>query len=194
MVNPGSPFNTFANTARGFVDDPIGSLLRGVDNGQRVPVTKTKTAYSLTLHAVVGNRRGVIGAVHEISTAQSLQVDEEWEVDALARGLPRELVPQVVTGRSFTLNRYELYSATLAQVFGAPELITLADHLGPVSLRLMWKDPNPSDFGAILANTQMSVYEYTGCYLTQMTMSASMSSIIVGTNAQLMWTSIRRLQ
>lgn len=180
---------------QGFKDDPKGFLLRGVDSGQRVPVTKTKTAYGLTIHARVGNRRGVIGAVHEISAQQALQVDDEFEVDANARGLPRELIPQIVGSRTLTLRRYDLYTATLEQVFGTPELITLADQIGPVSLRFMWKSPQPSDVGAIVANSNtLAIYEYLDCYITNLGQTVSMQNVIVGREATLIWRNVRRIQ
>ena len=180
---------------QGFKDDPIGTLLRGVDNGQRVPVTKTRTAYSLTIHAVVGQKRGVVGAIHEISTRQRQAVDEEWEVDPLGRGLPRELVPQAIEGRTITLRRYDLYAATIEQIFGAPELITLADQLGPVSLRLMWKVPNSGDIDLITQQqSTISVYEYTDCWITDLGRTMSTANIIVGADATLIWRNCRRLQ
>lgn len=180
---------------RGFKDDPIGFLLRGVDNGQRVPVTRTRTAYSLTIHATVGNRRGVIGAVHEISTRQRQDIEEEFEVNSLGTGLPRELIPQNVTGRSIQLSRYDLYKSTLEQVFGTPELITLADQLGPVSLRMMWKNPNSGDIDLVTqSQSTISVYEYTDCYITDLTRTVSMGNVIVGTGASLTWRGCRPLQ
>jgi len=187
--------NPFTAPLRAFRDDPMGTLLRGVDNGQRSPVTCVKTRYALTLHAQVGNRRGVIGAVHDIAHSQSLIVDEEYEVDQLATGLPRELVPQIVANRTLTLQRYDLYTATIEQIFGTPELFTLADQTGPISLRMMWKDPNPSSVAAIVqAQSAVSVYEFTHCYITSLGRTARTDNAIVGTNATLVWGNIRRLQ
>jgi hypothetical protein len=181
---------------QGFKSDPIGFLTRGVDNGQRVPQTKTKTSFSLTIHAVVGQRRGVIGAVQEIGVRQRQTIDEEYEIDSVGLGLPRELVPQTIEGRTITLRRYDLYQATLEQVFGAPELITLADQLGPVSLRFMWRNPNFGDIDLITQQQEtMAVYEYTDCWITDLgrTMSAS-GDIIVKADATLVWRNCRRLQ
>ena len=190
--------NSAASPLRAFQGDPLQvakNLLQGVDNGQRVPVTATKTSYGLTIHAVVGNKRGVIGAIHEIAPSQALQLDEEWEVNANGKGIPRELIPQILTGRTLALQRYDLYKSTLEQVFGTPELITLADQLGPVSVRFMWRNPNPSDIGAVLQSTPLiSVYEFVDVYITALTRPISAGNIIVGTNATMTWRDIRRLQ
>jgi hypothetical protein len=179
-----------------FFDDPIGTILRQTDNGQRVPVTRTKTAYSLTIHARVGTRQGVIGAIHEISTRQRQDVDEEYEVDALGQGLPREMVPQIVSSRTIQLRRYDLYSATIEQVFGAPtELVTLANQIGPVSLRFMWKAPTANDLNLLLPNqTQLVAFEYTDCYITDLGRTVSTSDIIVKADASLVWRNCRQLQ
>src|SRR5687768_146493 len=169
-----------------FLDDPVGTLLRGTDNGQRIPVSKTVTSYALTIHATVGLRRGVVGAIHEISTAQTLAIDEEYEIDALARGFPRELIPQIVSGRTITVQRYDLYRSTLEQVFGEPELVTLADQTGPLSLRLTWRAPEPSSIvGAFVRDpaSQLSVFEFSNVYIQNLGRTISMNNVIVGSNA-----------
>lgn len=183
--------------ARAFLDDPIESLRRGIDNGQRVPDTATETSYALTLHARVGNKRGQIGAVHNISLRQHLTVDEEFEVDLFGRGLPRELIPQIVSGRTIQLQRYELYRASMSEIFGAPELLTLADQTGTISLRFTTKAPQPSSIlGAFIRDpsSQMRVYEFIDCYIVDMGKTYSTDRVIVGAEASLIWRNLIRLQ
>lgn len=169
-----------------------------------IPVTRTRTSYTLTLHATSGKRRGVIGAVHELSYDQGMQVEDLFEVDGFAKGLPRELVPQILSSRTLKLARYDLYTATIEQIFGRPELITLADQLGPVSLRMIWKDPepqlvvDPSTVGVtniqnFLPIPALHAYEFTDCFITSLGRTISTQNRIVGANATLNWRSIRQL-
>lgn len=182
--NPLGPLKAFAN-------DPLSQLRSGIDNGQRVPVTKTMTSYSMTIHARVNGKQGVIGAVHEIGLNQTQTIDEEYEVDSLGKGIPREIIPQILSSRTLTLQRYELYTATMEQVFGQPALITLADQVSPVSVRLLFKRPEPSDVAAVLQNnSKMTAYEFTNCTISNLTKTYSMGNIIVGANATLIWRDI----
>jgi hypothetical protein len=185
----GSPF-------RAFRDDPKGTLLKMADSGQRVPITTTKTSFSLTIHATSANRRGVIGAVSEISVRQSFVVDEEYDVHVDGRGLPRELVPQIMSSRTLRLNRYDLYTQTLEQVFGSPtEIILSAKAIGPISMRLTWRPPERSTLGAIVvAQSTTSVYEYGDCYITDIGRTMSTNNVIVGADATLVWRTLRQLQ
>lgn len=185
---------------RAFLNDPIGTIQRGVDNGQRIPVTRTKTSYALTIHAIVGNRRGVIGAINRIGVKEVRGVDEEYEVETFNRGLPRELIPQLLSGRTISLKRYELYTQTIRQVFAAQyipggELITLLDQSSPFSVRLSWKSPEPTDLGAIARGVpQTRVYEYVNCYFTDMGNEVSTGEVIVQAEATMVWGNVRPLQ
>lgn len=184
---------------KAFLDDPIGTLQRGQDNGQRIPNTRTKTSFALTIHAIVGNRRGVIGGINRIAVRQSRTVEEEYEVESFARGLPRELIPQILSNRIVTLKRYELYKATIKQVFAAEyvpggELLTLLDQTSPFTIRLSWSDPEPTDLGAIARNVpQRHVYEYMNCYFTDMGEEVSTTDVIVQADATMVWGNIRQL-
>lgn len=181
---------------RQFIDDPLGSSKQILESGHGVPDTSTVTSYALRLHARVGNRRAVIGAVHEIALDQSRQVDEEYEVNALGTGLPRELTPQNVSTRTLTLRRYDLYAQTIEQLFGSPELLTLADQLGPLSMRLSWQSPQAGSLSASLLNqptARTRVYEFVDCYITTLGRTVSTDNVIVGANASMVWRTIRRL-
>lgn len=184
------------NKAREFLGDPLAFVRNNQDNGQRVPVTATRTSYGMTLHAKVGNKRGVIGAAHELAVNQNMTIDEEFEVDALATGLPRELVPQIVTGRTLNLQRYELWTQTMSQVFGTPELITLADQRGAFSVRVSWKQPGGSQVGSIFDPSlapEQRVYEFMQCYISSWGQTMSMNNTINGANATIVWRTCRRL-
>lgn len=186
----------FTEPFRAFVDDPIGKLTRSPDNGNRAPQTKVQTSYSILLKAQVGAKRAIIGAVHEFSPQQTLSVDEEFEVNSFGKGLPRELVPQALTGRTIRLARYELYQESIEAVFGLPELLTLADQTGPISLILSWKDPNATALTNFLpqtVNTQRNrAIIFSGCYLTSLGKTYSTQNVIVGADATLVWTNIQK--
>lgn len=163
------------------------------------PQTRTQTAYALTIHATVGNRRGRIGAIHELGQSQSRTVEERFEICSNAVGLPIELVPQIVTGRTLTINRYDLYGSTMEEVFGFPNALhMLSAQTAPISLRLSWRDPNGSALGAALNpnffSPSVKVLEFYDCYFTQIGRTVSMDSIIVQANASLVWRKVRQLQ
>ena len=197
--------NSLVAPFRGFKDDPLGSLLRAADTGQRLPETRTKTSYALTLHATAGNRRGVIGAVHDVSTRQGYQVEEEYEINAQGRGLPRELVPQLVSTRTLTLRRYDLYTKTMEQVFGLEGYfdpseplgpLGLVDQIGPISMRMTWKTPEPLSVASVFLSpkNELVVYEYCDCYITELGRTVSTGDVIVKADATMVWRSVRRLQ
>lgn len=182
---------------QGFKDDPLGSLQRGVDNSAGVPNTRTRTSYALTLHARVGKKVGVIGAVHEIVSSQSLQLDEVYEVNALSKGVPRELIPQILSRRSMNIGRHDLYASTIETVFGLPaELALVEQTLGPVSIRWQWKVPGNAYEALALPQLtpRMAIYEFVDGYLTTLTRTANANNVIVGTQGVLTWRTIRQLQ
>lgn len=170
--DPLDPIKKLGRDSKAFLDDPFNKPAPELDSGQRVPVTKQRTAFSLTLHASSGNRRGVIGAVKSIAWGQSQNVDEVYEVNSLTRGLPVELVPQLLQSRTIKLNRYELYDDTIFKVFGNPGIM-LIDARTPISMRFMWKRPEPSTFGSLLAGTTMEVWEFSGCRITSLAQNLS---------------------
>lgn len=184
-------------TLTSFINNPLQALRNlGSQTGSGLPQTQTKTSFGLTIHAVVNGRRGVIGAVHEVGMSQSMEVDEEYEVNSLGGQKPRELVPQSLRGRKMTLKRYDLYSATLEQVFGQPELLTLTDQLYPVSLRLSWKNVQNSQIASLVNNIPlMSVYEFTNCVISDLSRTVSAEGDrIVGADATVVWSNIVKLQ
>lgn len=102
-----------------------------------VPTTRTRLSHALTIRA--GGR--VIGAVHQWSPSQSRTVDHEFEIEANAVGMPVDLVAGVVERREIRISRYDLYVSVIEEVFGAFEIINLADQYRPFSLREVWRGP-----------------------------------------------------
>lgn len=194
-----APIDDFTRQGKAFLDDPLHTPLPLLDSGNRIPVTRTRTSYTLTLHARVFRngiyKSGVIGAIHEMSSTQTRQVDEEYEVDLLSDGRPRELIPQNLTGRTLNLKRYDLYSATMEDVFGTPEIYVLSEQTTPLTLRMTWRNAEASVPTAVISRTSPTrVYEFLDCYITNFGRTASTRDVIVGADATLVWRKLVRLQ
>jgi hypothetical protein len=191
------------NLGQAFATDPLGTALSFLDSGNRLPQTRTVTTYALSLHMRVANRSGPIGAVHEVSHNQNIQISEEYDVARNSIGLPRELIPQNLTTRSLRLGRYDLYRSTMEQIMGQPfELLMLNKQIGPISMRLTWKYPDAAPWvdnlsGATASaadrKAQSFVYEFQGCYITGMGKTMNVGNVIVGSNADLIWHRVQRI-
>lgn len=201
---PVNPLDPLRGPLLGFKDDPLGTLVRGATVGASgPPKTKTKTTFALRLHARVGNRSGVIGSVFELSPNQVIQVDDEFEVDSLAEGVPRELVPQALTSRTLQIARYDTYVATMEQIFGSqsvlgggPELLTLTDQRTPISMLMYWTSPLVSDIDFVVeSQKQLNIYQFCDCYITNLGRRLSAKDdVVVRADATMTWRTIRRLQ
>lgn len=188
---------------RQFLDDPLSVLQRGVDNGQRVPVTETETSYALTIHVAVPRgpdgrpKRGVIGGITRLAENEARQVDDEFEINREGKGLPVDLVPQNLTSRTLSIARYELYKKPFSLVFGNRPINVLTDQTMPFSVRLTIKAPqSPSSIVSAFIKdptSSMTVYEYYGCHFTDKGTTRDVKDIIVGVNATLKWTGVQPL-
>lgn len=194
-----------------FLSDPTAALndainstlppfLRGGTQSGEMPQTRVRTSYAATLHINTGKRRAVIGGIQEFSTDQTRQVDDEFEVNSAAVGLPRDVIPQGLTGRTIRIARLDLFSATMEDVLG-DDFTTLCDQRGPLSIRKVWKnlgnaglaDPaSGSDLLRPIAQ-QITAYEFTGCYLTGMSRAVRAEDVIVATNVTMTWRGKRKI-
>lgn len=186
----------FARPFRQFVDDPLGAVQKVSNQIAQIPLTRTQTSYGLTIHAQVGNKRAVIGAVNRISLNETMELEEVYEVDKDARGLPRELIPQILSNRTLQLSRYELYAAQLKEVFGTPELFTLLDQTGPLNLRLSWKFPGSDSVLSVIPHLQqdLRIYMFANCYFTNLGKTISADDVIVRSEGTIVWGNLLRLQ
>lgn len=192
-------FDSIKAQAQGLVTNPVQGLLRGVDNGLRIPQTSTVSPSSLTIYASVSQggsvRRVQIGAIHQVRLAQRLEVEEEFEVGFGGNGTPVELIPQVLSGRTLGIGRYDLYAANFEQVFGDTNFLRLTDQIIPLSLRLKWQSPPGSDVAALVAfgTPSVSVIELQKCFFTDLGRQINREDVSVGADATLTWTSIRKV-
>lgn len=189
-----------------FINDPVGGDAAragldffGVDPtfftdaldpnafSSQVPRTRTRTSHALLIR-VAGGR--VVGAVNGITHNQSRDVNEEFEVDANAKGYaPVDLVPQNTTQRTLSIQRYDLFQRPLEEAFGAGfEYVNLADQSRPFVLRTIWRSP----VGSLLGGRR--VYEYTGCYFTRFGRTARTDdNRIVNADAEVVYALRRRV-
>lgn len=147
------------------------------------PVTTTRLSYGFTLHtAFNGQRPRVIGAMQSATFAQSRAVDDEYEVEASSNGRPVDQVPQALTTRTVTFERFDTYSSILESIFGAPEFNTLLDTSFPLVFREVWKDPQ--GFFSVVTRA----YQYNGVVVTDYgrQIRASGDRIVV-TNMTVRW-------
>lgn len=177
----------------GFIDDPLSglSLRQDAQNAldsprsvahQGAPTTRTRSTLALALFVTVSGAPRPIGMVQAINMTQSRQVDEEYEIDVDGVGLPADMVPSIVSSRTLSIKRFDLYASLLEQVFGTSEILTLADQTKGFSLREMWTDPTAVIFGA------RSYYEYRNCWFTQLSRNLQVTGDrISGADATIAW-------
>lgn len=161
-----------------FLDDPRASLeaaaarigndtVRGLVQQALletdIPNTVTRTSFGFTLNAVLGGRAVPIGAVLGFDNDETRTLEDVFEVELSSRGLPIDIVPQNVTGRTLTVERYDLFSKVIEEVFQASpsEIVSLADQLRPFVLREVWRDP-----GSALTS-RSRLYQYTRCWFSR---------------------------
>lgn len=134
-----------------------GEDFRRFTNIGGLPNTRTRLTHALTIRS--GNGR-VVGAISAFSPSQSRVIEDEFEVDAQASGMPIDVVPQVVNHREIRVRRYDLYNRLMEEAFGTDELIVLADQARPFSVREVWRGPS-----GVLVGGQR-IYEYRGCWFS----------------------------
>ena len=85
----------------------------------QLPNTKTRLDHALTIRAGTGR---VVGAIKDFAPSQGRTLDEEFEVNSAASGMPVDLVPQIVNKREFRISRYDLYTRLMEESFGTGEI------------------------------------------------------------------------
>lgn len=146
-----------------------------------IPDTSTRTGYAFTLYASRQGRAPVpIGTLQSVRFGQSRTVDDEYEVEANAVGLPADLVPQTLNRREITFSRFDTYRTILEEVFGSPEINTIIDQARPLVIREVWSTfPTFSDIRA---------YQYFNVFMTDMSREVRVdASRIVGTDVTFKW-------
>jgi hypothetical protein len=178
----------FLDDAKGFLED-AGEAARKFgdifDQFAQLPNTRTRLDHALTIRVGTGR---VVGAIKTFAPSQGRTVDDEFEVNSAASGMPVDLVPQTVNKREFRIERYDLYTKIMEEVFGTKEIVVLTDQFRPFSLREIWRGP------AGVLTGQQRIYEYTGCWFTDIgrVMDAS-GDRVVAADATVTWLDRRRV-
>jgi hypothetical protein len=102
-----------------------------------VPNTRARLSHALTIRA----RGKIIGAIHQWAPSMTRDVEQEYEIDRSAVGLPVDLVPQTLSRREIRIARYDTYPTLMEEVFGTSELVTLCDQFRPFTCREVWIGP-----------------------------------------------------
>jgi len=129
-----------------------GGTLSGLLRTKGVPNTKTRLDHAFTLRTGKGR---IIGAVFKADQRQSRQLDDEYEIDPNAHGEVADIVGQSLTNRTLSVERYDLYTDVMEEVFGDRELSMLTDQSQGFRLREAWRGP-----GGLFTGGQR-LYEYS---------------------------------
>jgi hypothetical protein len=161
----------------------VGNLFNQANGG--LPNTTTRLSHALTLRIGPGQ---IVGAVFAFSPSQRRSIDEEWEVDAAASGLPSDIVPQALTERTIRIERYDIYTRLMEEITGTKELIVLTDQSRPFILREVWRAP----YGVLTGGQR--VYEYLNCWFSDLGRTVrSDDNRVVSVEATIVWGRRRRV-
>jgi hypothetical protein len=128
------------------------------------PLTDTASAHGITIRTAKGRR---IARIQSWAPAQNRIIDAEHEVDANATGEPIERVPQIVGTNRISVERYELYVRHIGEEFGVPvlggasDMVSLANQIKPLHVRVIWRDPFGGIRGYVYTNAWFSDWGIT---------------------------------
>ncbi len=137
------------------------------------PLTQTASSHAITIKDDRGHK---IGRIQSWGPTMSRSIDTIRELDSNTTGEPIEKVPQIISASSISIDRYELYTAHMAEAFHTPhigpntDLDSLAKQIGPLNVREIWRDPY----------NNIQAYVYVGCWFASwgITISATDDRII----------------
>lgn len=152
----------------------LADLTHGRPTGP--PNTYTRLDHALTIRSAQGR---TIGAINGWEPQEDVQIEEEFEVDVNASGLPVDVIVQNLTGRVINISRYDLYAAKMETAFGTRNLIMLSQQTKPFSVREIWRNPDGT----------VEAYIYSGCWFrSRGKHHRADGNRIVQVNAVLIWT------
>lgn len=146
-----------------------------------IPETSTRTS-----HAVAIRADGVtIGQIIQWQPNQARTVTATYEINPATTGEVYEQVPGNLTGLTITVQRYDLYSAKMEEVWGSNFSIQLlTDQTQGLNIQERWTNPDNT--------TEVTLY--SGCWFTSLGRAlSSQDDRIVRVNANLAYTRVRRM-
>lgn len=174
--------------------------------------TLTRTRYAATIHCRLGGRQAPLGGIQQLGQSQTQQIDEEYTIGRGFRGRPAALVPQNLTSRTLSLNRFDLFSEVFESTFGVngEEWATIADMGATFEIYEIWKPPVPSlgllatnavnqvnsgAFDTVLTGIEGAVtlaspsvmYAYRGCRFTNFGRVIRVDNAIVNVDSSVIW-------
>lgn len=120
------------------------------------PNSKTSTSHAMTIHS--GGQ--MIGAINSWSPKQTLAIAQVHEFGQVTGpygfepGMPYEKIPGNVGGMTIDVNRYDLYTRRIEEVFGTIDLTVLSNDPNAFDVREAWRTPD---------NTNNYTIIYQGC-------------------------------
>ena len=140
-----------------------------------VPVTTTRTDHAISIRV-----DGVtIGQIQDWTPQQSRTVTPTYELNSATSGEVLENVPGNIGGLTIGVNRYDLYTAKMEEVWGVNfNIQMLTDQSEPISVQEKWLVPDGSP----------EIWVYTGCWFTSLGRNHSaQGDRITKVNASLMY-------
>ena len=140
-----------------------------------LPNTSTRTDHAVSIRV-----SGVtIGQIQDWTPQQSRTVTPAFELNAATSGEPYENVPGNLGGLTIGVNRYDLYTLKMEQVWGPSfDIQMLSQQSNPLTIQEKWLVPNGSP----------ETWIYTGCWFTSLGRNHSaQGDRITKVNASLMY-------
>jgi hypothetical protein len=162
-----------------------------------LPLTKVRTSHALSIRA----NGQTIGLINSWNPIQSRTLTPIYEVGVDDSGNPEEYMPGNATGLTININRYDIYTKRMEEVFGTPDLIMLTRQTEPFDLFEVWDIPSAIGVIPIVSSvpeiasvtpvisTTKERYIYRGCWFTSLGRTLSSDdSRIVNVNATVVYT------
>lgn len=150
------------------------------------PETSTQTSHGLSIR--VG---GVtIGAINGWNPAITRGIAELYEFGTVtglyeaSNGAPYEKVPNNVSGMTVQIQRYDLWTARMEQVFGTGDITMLSNQRAPFEVREVWVQPSNAQYAK----------NYRGCWFSNVGRNLSTTAErVVQVSATLEYTKVEEV-
>ena len=151
-------------------------------NEYNPPETVSRTSHSMSI--IFDGQR--VGLINGWNPQQNRDVNPIYELNVETSGLPLENIPGNVRGLTISINRFDVWTSRMEQVFGSVDLSMLSNQKRPFTVQEEWTYPD---------GTTKEVWAYEGCWFTNIGRNLrSDDQRMVNVNASLAYVYKRRLQ